>query len=529
MAPSGTARSADRFSLLLAQAALAQQNSGQLLRAVLLASPLPTLALGVAGEVLLWNPAAERVFGWNVSEVLGRLLPIVPDEEKAHFEDVRRQVSQGGQFADVAVRCRKRDGTSVEVSLSSAPIRDVAGRTLGIMAVLQDVGERRRLEEDLRRAQKLEALGRLAAGVAHDFNNLTTAVLLYSELLLGQLNPRSRLRRYAEEIQRAGERGTTLVNQLLAYTGQQSFHPQPVDLNELLADMDDLLRRLLGEDVELALELAADLGWIVADRSQLEQVVLNLVANARDAMPTGGRLTLRTARVDATTPAVPLPAPAWVLLEVRDTGVGMDAETRQRAFDPFFTTKVPGKGTGLGLATVERVVQGAGGVIQLESQPGYGTTVRILFPRVEPADARPREPFPSPPETRERETVLLVEDEDAVRHSLAESLGRCGYRVLTARHAQEALQVVRRHREPIHLVIADLVLPGMSGRELGDRLAGLRPGLPILFISGYSDEARLAQLSGRPFFAKPFSAGSLARRIREMLDAPAAPGSEFAT
>ncbi|HSA94323.1 MAG TPA: ATP-binding protein [Terriglobales bacterium] len=530
MAPPVGTRPADRFSLLLEQAALAQENSRQLLRAVLLASPLPTLATGIGGEVLLWNPAAERMFGWKASEVLGGPLPIVPDEEEAQFQELHRRVLEGGQLAEAAVRRRRRDGSSVEVVLSSAPICDATGTVIGTMAVLEDVGGRRKLEEDLRQAQKLEALGRLAAGVAHDFNNLTTAVLLYSELLLGQLRPQSRLRRYAEEIQRAGERGTTLVNQLLAYTGQQAFHPQPVDLNELLADMDDLLRRLLGEDVELGLELAADAGWVLADRSQLEQMILNLAANARDAMPSGGRLTLKTARTEAAGTAYgPVPALGCVLLEVRDTGVGMNTETRQRAFDPFFTTKVPGKGTGLGLATVERVVKGAGGAIQLESHPGRGTMVRILLPQVEGIVEEGTGLLPAPGERDVRETVLLVEDEDAVRHSLAESLELCGYRVLTARRGQDALKVLGDHEGPVHLVITDLVMPGMNGRELGDKLARLRPGLPVLFISGYSDEARVAPLRGRPFFAKPFSAASFVRRVREVLDATADPGAQLAT
>ena len=528
--PSKAGRPADRLSILLEQAAIAQENSRQLLRAVLGASPLPTVALDIAGDVLLWNPAAERAFGWKAKEVLGKPLPIVPEEEAAQFQELRRQVLEGGQLADVAVRRRRRDGSGVQVLLVSAPIRDAAGYIIGTMAVLEDVGERRRLEEDLRQAQKLEALGRLAAGVAHDFNNLTTAVLLYSELLLGQLRPQSRLRRYAEEIQRAGERGTTLVNQLLAYTGQQVFHPQPVDINELLADMDDLLHRLLGEDVELSMELAADLGWVLADRSQLEQMVLNLAANARDAMPAGGHLILKTSNTEAIGTAYgPLPALRCILLEVRDTGVGMDAETRQRAFDPFFTTKVPGKGTGLGLATVERMVKSAGGAIELASHPGHGTTVRILLPQVERAVDERVEALPSPEKPRDRETVLLVEDEDAVRHSLAESLELCGYKVLAARHANEALDVLGRHVGPIHLVITDLVVPGMSGRELAERIARLRPRVPVLFISGYSDEARLAQLRGRPFFAKPFSAASFARRVREMLDAAPGPGPELAT
>ncbi|MGH9580747.1 MAG: PAS domain-containing sensor histidine kinase, partial [Terriglobales bacterium] len=360
--------------------------TSQTLEAVLRASPLAVIALDPGDRVQIWNPAAERIFGWKAAEVLGQPAPIVPAAERRRFDELRRQVLEGDELLGVEVtRCR-RDGSLLDMTVSSGPTRDERGIT-GTMEVLEDISGRRQLERQLEQSRKMEALGRLAAGVAHDFNNLLTAVLLYSGLMAHYVARGSRPGKHLEEIRRAAERGAALVTQLLAYTRQQVAEPRVLNLNALIAGISGMLQRLVGEDVELQTRCAADLGAVRADPAQMEQVILTLAANARDAMPGGGRLLLETAnrtlRLTAEGSGEKSPPGAWVLLLVKDAGVGMDAATRAAAFDPFFTTKERGKGSGLGLASVRALVQQAGGHIEMESEAGKGTTVSVYLPRVD--------------------------------------------------------------------------------------------------------------------------------------------------
>jgi two-component system cell cycle sensor histidine kinase/response regulator CckA len=389
----------------------------------------------------------------------------------------------------------------------------------------QAYAELARTQAQLTHAQKMEAVGRLAGGVAHDFNNLLTVIQGRAEQLLDALPPADPLWRQADLIQKTGDRAAALTQQLLAFSRKQLRQPRVLDLNALVADLEKMLRRVIGEDIAIELALDPALGRVRADVSQIGQVALNLAVNARDAMPRGGALVIRTANVDVPpeqdgNPLGP-PSGRWVVLEVRDTGIGMDAETRLRIFEPFFTTKEPGKGTGLGLATVYGIVQQSDGHIDVESAPGHGTTFRIYLPRVESApETREIEPSSESPVTGD-ETLLLLEDEGHVRRVVRESLTRWGYTVLEAARAHEALAIAERHPGRIDLLITDVIMPGMSGPDVARSLVGLRPGLKVLYVSGYADDALGQHGVLEPdvaFLPKPFTVRELARKVRAVLD-----------
>jgi two-component system cell cycle sensor histidine kinase/response regulator CckA len=384
----------------------------------------------------------------------------------------------------------------------------------------------RQSEDYLRQSQKMEAVGRLAGGVAHDFNNLMTVIMGRSELLMTGLPDADPLRRNADEIKRTAERAVTLTQQLLAFSRKQVLTPKVLDLNVVVANMDRMLRRLIGEDIDLVTVLGPALDRVRADPGQIEQVIMNLAINARDAMPSGGKLTIETANADldhayARRHAAVLPGP-YVMLSVSDNGTGMTAETQSHIFEPFFTTKDQGKGTGLGLSTVYGIVKQSEGYIWVYSEPGWGTTFKIYLPRiVDNADA----PEPPRPIARPRgsETVLLVEDEDGVRDLTREILTMNGYTVIAARHGAEALDVCQRHAGQIELILTDVVMPQMSGHELLERIRPLRPSLKVLYMSGYTDKAvvRHGMLAGEiAFLQKPFTPDALARKVREVLDTP---------
>jgi signal transduction histidine kinase len=384
-------------------------------------------------------------------------------------------------------------------------------------------------EAQLRQAQKMEAVGRLAGGVAHDFNNLLTAILGYAGLLLRRLDAGDPMRPHAHEIEKAAQRAADLTRQLLAFSRKQVLIPQVVDLGAVVAETENMLRRLIGEDIELVTSLASPLGAVTADVSQLEQVIVNLVVNARDAMPQGGRITITLGNADLDESFVrehpgARPGP-HVRLSVEDTGVGMSEETREHLFEPFFTTKEVGRGTGLGLATVYGIVKQSGGYIGVRSGLGQGSTFEIYLPRVEGAahPLRSQRPLVS---SRGSETVLLVEDEEAVRNLVSEILQAAGYLVLAATSGAEALKRSREHQGPIHLLMTDVVMPRMSGPQLAKEIVALRPDVRILYTSGYPDDA-LGPLGGLPpgtaFVPKPLSPDDLADRVREVLDRPAAP------
>jgi nitrogen-specific signal transduction histidine kinase len=403
---------------------------------------------------------------------------------------------------------------------------EFAGRRARLV-LAHDVTAQRHLEEQLRQSQKMEAVGQLAGGIAHDFNNLLTAILGSTQLLLHNMPPEDPRREDAEEIKLAGHRAAELTRQLLAFSRRQVLAPKVLDLNAVVANMERMLRRLLGEDIELVTSLDATAGAVNADPGQLEQVLLNLAVNARDAMPPpgGGRLSIETARFTLHEEHVErrhrLPPGDYACLVVGDTGVGMDEATQAHLFEPFFTTKEVGKGTGLGLATVYGIVKQSGGYIWVYSERGRGTTVKVYLPRVPGvAEAPPLAPAPS--EVRGgHETVLLVEDAAPVRALARRSLEARGYRVLDASDGPAALELSARHGAPIDLLVTDVVMPGMSGRELAERLAPVRPRMKVLYTSGYTDDAMVRQgvlTAGVAFLQKPFVPDSLARKVREVLD-----------
>ena len=441
---------------------------------------------------------------------------------------------QGNSFTGrETVRLRK-DGSRVDVSISTAALHDADGRATGMVATYVDISGRKRAEEalrhsqeQLRQAQKMEAVGRLAGGVAHDFNNLLSAILSYSEMVLADLPEAHPSRDDIEQIRQAGMRAAELTHQLLAFSRRQLLQLRTINLNTVVRGVDRMLRRVIGEDIELRAELAPDLGFARADAGQLEQVLMNLAVNARDAMPTGGTLTLTTGNTEVReadrTGSPELPPGHYVTLSVSDTGVGMSREVQERMFEPFFTTKGPGHGTGLGLSTVYGIVVQSGGHVFATSEPGAGSTFTIYLPTQSP-EAEPAVAPPAVPAVRGgAETVLLVEDEDLVRQLTREILRRNGYRVLEACDGVAALVTLREHEGPINLLLTDVVMPRMSGHELVEQARPLRPDMRILYVSGYSEEAiaRQGQLTeGVELLAKPFTPGALTAKIRQLLDRP---------
>jgi signal transduction histidine kinase/CheY-like chemotaxis protein len=398
------------------------------------------------------------------------------------------------------------------------------GQFIGRVTVQEALHER---EEQLRQAQKMEAVGRLAGGIAHDFNNLLTAIMGYSQLLLRKLSEDHPLRRYAVEIHQGGERASRLTGQLLAFSRKQVLQPKVLDLNAILTGLTLMLRRLLGEQIHMETRLAADLGMVKADPGQIEQVILNLVVNARDAMAHGGRMTIETANVtlDELSAAIhgEVKAGDYVLLSVTDTGCGMEPDTLQHIFEPFFTTKGRDKGTGLGLATVYGIVRQSGGGVEVMSKPGSGSTFVIYLPRAVETVPRPVVTAVTGP-LAGSETVLLVEDEDAVRSLAAQVLDQHGFKVLEARNGEEALAAAERWPGKVHLLVTDVVMPGMSGPEVAERLGKRQAELRVLYISGYTDNAindGTVLEAGTGYLQKPFSTDALLHKVRSILDATA--------
>ncbi|HEV2751850.1 MAG TPA: ATP-binding protein, partial [Gemmatimonadales bacterium] len=475
-------------------------------------------------RILAVNDAAITRYGYSEREFLERTLRDIrsPEDQDRLDEELNNRPDEGA--VRTGVRHRAKDGKIFEVDLVARPL-EFAGRRARLV-LAHDVTAQRHLEHQLRQSQKMEAVGQLAGGIAHDFNNLLTAILGSTQLLLHNMPSGDPRREDAEEIKHAGLRAAELTRQLLAFSRRQVLAPKVLDLNAVVANMDRMLRRLLGEDVELVTSLDPIAGAVNADPGQLEQVLLNLAVNARDAMPTGGRLSIETARFTLHEEHVErrhrLPPGDYACLVVADTGVGMDEATQAHLFEPFFTTKEVGKGTGLGLATVYGIVKQSGGYIWVYSEPGRGTTIKVYLPRVPGATEAPA-PAPPPREVRGgHETVLLVEDATPVRTLARRSLEACGYRVLDAADGPAALELSARHGDPIDLLVTDVVMPGMSGRELAERLAPQRPSMKVLYTSGYTDDAMVRQgvlTAGVAFLQKPFVPDSLARKVREVLDA----------
>jgi PAS domain S-box-containing protein len=482
----------------------------------------------VDGSIQYCNPAFERVTGYERSEVLG-LNPRFLKSGKHDGEFYRElwaTITTGrvwtGRFTN-----RKKDGSLYDVEGSISPIHDSSGKLTGFVSTRHDVTERLRMESQLRQAQRMESIGRLAGGVAHDFNNLLTVIGGYSASLeerLAQGDPR---REFAKEIRQSAERAASLTRQLLTLSRKQLTMPKAVDLSALITDTQRILQRLVGEDVEVVVSPAPSLGLVKVDPDQMSQILMNLAANARDAMPEGGKLILRTTNVDPMQEAVrgkgTLFRKPTVLLEVCDTGVGMNEETRQHIFEPFFTTKGRGHGTGLGLSMVYGIVQQSDGFIDVHSEPGSGTTFSIYLPRVENGVTarKPEEPFDT--ELGGTETVLVVEDQAEVRRLITGVLSSYGYRVLEAPDGGSALTKAKEYPACIDLLLTDVIMPDMTGKDVADRLRSARPEMKVLYVSGYSGEViahRGVLQVGVAYLPKPFTPTALVRKVRQVLGPP---------
>jgi len=471
------------------------------------------------------NRAGEHSTGYTHEECLALNIAntIAPEYVSKAQEMLVRKLA-GEKVTAYELEILAKDGKRIAVEVNTKLILQ-DGVPVGVQGIARDVTERRQLEDQLRQSQKMEAIGQLAGGVAHDFNNLLTAINGYSSLALQRIEGNPTVKTYLEEIKKAGERAANLTRQLLAFGRKQILQPVPLSLNDVITDMNKMLQRLIGEDIQLSAKLTTELKRVKADPGQIEQVLVNLVVNARDAMPQGGSLTIETANVELgreyASTHVDVNAGAYVVLAVSDTGAGMDEQVRRQIFEPFFTTKEKGKGTGLGLSTVYGIVKQSGGNISVYSEPNHGTTFKVYLPALDsvPPSSQVRAVESVIP--RGSETVLLVEDEEVVRGLARQVLENAGYRVLVAQQGEEAIRLCIEDAKEIHLLLTDVVMPGTGGKEVADRLSALRPGIKVLFMSGYTDEAIVHHGvldSNVKFIQKPFSPAALARKVREVLD-----------
>ena len=487
----------------------------------------------LAGHYIMVNKAGEDLIGYSREEILQmRISDVVPRPYLDHIHTRLKEKLADHSLTIYECEAIRKDGNRVPIEVSSRLIYE-NGVPVAVQGSARDITERKRAEEALRasqlqlqQSQKLEAIGQLAGGVAHDFNNMLTAIIGYTDLSLRRVGLENPIRRNLEETKKAAERAASLVRQLLAFSRKQILEPKVLDLNDVVKDMHKMLTRLIGENIKLATRLETDLGSVKADPCQVEQIIVNLVVNARDAMPRGGRVTIETANVslDAQTAAkhVAVNPGEYVMLTVSDTGSGMDQETQARIFEPFFTTKEVGKGTGLGLSTVYGIVKQSGGNIWVYSEPGFGTVFKVYLPRIDEATAnsiaRLAQESNAP---RGTETILLVEDEDVVRGLTRKILMQAGYNVLDARSGNEAIRLCATHAGSIDLLLTDVVMPEISGKEVADRLLELRPSIRVLFMSGYTDEAIVQHGvldANVKFIQKPFTWIALTRKVREVLN-----------
>jgi two-component system, cell cycle sensor histidine kinase and response regulator CckA len=464
------------------------------------------------------NQAAVAHYGYSHEEFLTMTIAdIRPPEDIERLKDSvarARGLALSGQW-----RHKLKDGRQIDVEVASHTI-SYAGRE-AVLSVMQDITQRKQLEEQLRQSAKMEAVGMLAGGIAHDFNNLLTIINGYSHILLNALPASDPNHSAVEQIMKAGERAAGLTRQLLTYSRGQVLQPKLLNINQLLTGMEAMLRRLIGEDIELRFAAGSGIGQVSADPGQIEQVVMNLAVNARDAMPRGGILTIETGNVDLGHTSVhsAVKPGKYVALVVGDNGSGMDAETRAHLFEPFFTTKAQGQGTGLGMTTVFSIVKQSGGGLEVYSEPGKGTSVKVYLPRID-RPAAPETEAPLVKAVRGSETILLVEDEEQVRNLVRETLKREGYKVLDAPSAVEARRIAAGHKGLIHLLIADVVMPKEGGRELAASLAPPRPDMKVLFMSGYMNQAfDVGAFPNRSaFIRKPFTPAALSGKVREILE-----------
>jgi PAS domain S-box-containing protein len=487
------------------------------------------------GTVIYWNKTSEQIYGYTATEAMGQNLVdiIIPPNMRDEVRGAIKQMFETGKSHPPAELWLMRKDGSLTPVYSNHTVIDIPGQGKELFCIDIDLTERKRaealqaqLEEQLRQAQKMETIGRLAGGVAHDFNNMLTAILGFAELLLSRFEVDEGGHKYVEQIKKAAERAASLTQQLLAFSRKQMLQPKVFNLNTLVINIENMLHRLIGEDIELVLLLDPHLGQVEADPAQIDQVLMNLAVNARDAMPDGGKLVIETKNAyldeDYARQYMEVKPGPYVMLAVTDTGIGMDKETQAHLFEPFFTTKEMGKGTGLGLATIYGIVKQSDGHIWVYSEAGQGTTFKIFLPRLAETVVVVEPPSAKTVEVQHgHETILLVEDAEMVRVLIQNVLSDQGYKVLATSNGAEALRVCREHSDPIHLLLTDVVMPGMSGRELAAQIALLRPETKILYMSGYTDEAIVHHGLLKPGIAllqKPFSTIELAHKLREMLD-----------
>ncbi len=484
-------------------------------------------------RITSWNRAAERLYQWAAAEVIGQTLAmIVPPQLEPERKVIEKKIHEGGLVEHYETTRLRKDRTTVDVSLSVSPLHDAGGNIIGFAKTARDLTERKKAEralqqteDQLRQAQKMEAVGVLAGGVAHDFNNVLSVILSFTASTIDDLKPGDPLRADLEEVFKAGQRAAGLTRQLLAFSRQQILQPKVINLTDVVSGLEKMLTRLLGEDIQLTVLPSRDAQMIFADAGQLEQVIMNLVVNARDAMPVGGNLTIETTEAEldasyASTHAGVLPG-RYAMLAVTDTGSGMDRATLARIFDPFFTTKGVGKGTGLGLSTVYGIVKQSGGHIWVYSEVGKGTTFKVYLPRTDRTASDEAGSALDPETLRGTETILLVEDEDQVRNVMRATLRKRGYHVLEAQNGGEAFLVCEQFTAKIHLLLTDVVMPRMSGRQLAERLASVRPDMKVLYVSGYTENTIVHHGvldAGISFLPKPIMPDTLLRKVRQVLD-----------
>ena len=505
------------------------RQTNQTLAAVFQAAPLAVIALDPAGNIKVWNQGAVRMFGWAEEEVLNRPVPTTPPDRQEEVRTLTESILRGESVSGMETKRLKKDGSLIEVRISAAPLRNASGEISGMMAALEDIHEKKSLEAQLFQAQKLESVGRLAGGVAHDFNNLLTVINGNTELAIDTLDERDPIRKDLEEVLKAGDRASALTRQLLAFSRKQILQPEVLSLNAVVEDMEKMLHRLIGEHIELETFLDPQIGRVKADFSQMGQVLMNLIVNARDAMPQGGHLLIETssAVLDQRTAAdIPDARPGtYATLSISDTGTGMDTSTLSHLFEPFFTTKDKGRGTGLGLSTVYGIAKQSGGFISVQSEPSHGSTFQLFLPCVDEPLAAETEHV-TPQSVRGNETILVAEDEDGVRSLICRTLRNNGYAIFEARTGEEALGICGNTTRAIHMAVCDMVMPMLGGRQLGDLLAATRPGIRVLFISGYSDDTGSEQnfiAPDQPFLQKPFTTTALLQKVREVLDKAPSP------
>jgi PAS domain S-box-containing protein len=512
-----------------------KEGANRRLAAIVEQSEEVILTADLDNRITSWNIGAEHLLHRPAAQMVGQPLTALFDESVGDVAGAITLLLGPGPSARVDLPFRTGEEGRVEVAAAASPLYGEKGERIGHIIVARDITERRRaeteratLEAQFRQAQKMEAVGRLAGGVAHDFNNLLTVIAGRSEFLKIQMPEKDPLHRHIDIITQGAARATKLTAQLLAFSRRQVLQPKVLDLNQVVSGMADMLRRLIGENIELVTATDPRLGRVMADPGQVEQVLMNLVVNARDAMPSGGRLSIATANVDRDESDVRrrmgAKPGAFVMLSVSDNGVGMDEETKARLFEPFFTTKGPGVGTGLGLATVYGIVKQSGGDIWAYSEPGHGSSFKVYLPRVEtPAETAERADEHGPP-AGGVETILLVEDEPDLRDLALEILEHQGYKVLVAADPLEAQRLAGAHAGPIELLLTDVIMPHMSGRELALRLVESRPDMRVLYTSGYTDDALAHHGVLGPeilFLQKPYTPSGLTRKVREVLDSPA--------